>query len=144
MYLPVLSNSSTCDAVAPYAGPPALFERVKMATSPFELTATPDTSPTFMSAGSLRKLMLPSKGISGTGCCACATVRLTPDTTGTSRMAIASMRFTWASSGGILPPRALREGETFQQRFSLFERQAGVGDALSIHRRAAGHVVLAA
>src|SRR5258707_15647400 len=70
MNLPVLSNSSTCDAVAPYAGPFALLERVKIATSPFELTATPDTSPTFMSGGSFRKLTLPSNGISGTGCCA--------------------------------------------------------------------------
>src|SRR5258706_6045870 len=69
MNLPVLSNSSTCDAVAPYAGPFALLERVKIATSPFELTATPDTSPTFISAGSLRKLTLPSNGISA-ACCA--------------------------------------------------------------------------
>src|SRR5262245_21235422 len=36
--------------------------------SPFEFTATPDASPRFMSGGSLRKLMLPSNGISGTGC----------------------------------------------------------------------------
>jgi hypothetical protein len=38
-----------------------------MATSPFEFTATPDTSPKFMSGGSLSGLMLPSNGISGTG-----------------------------------------------------------------------------
>src|SRR5262252_7956956 len=52
---PVLSKRSTCEAVAPYAGPPALFDRVYTATSPLELTATPETSPKFMSGGSLRK-----------------------------------------------------------------------------------------
>src|SRR5262245_12861817 len=70
-YFPVLSKRRTCEAVAPYAGPPALFDRVYTAISPFELTATPDASPRFMSAGSLRKLMSASNGISGT-CCASA------------------------------------------------------------------------
>jgi hypothetical protein len=90
-----LSKSSTCDAVAPYAGPPALFERVKIATSPFELTATPDTSPTFMSAGSFRKFTLPSNGISGT---ACAYAGLTPCATPASATRAMTIHFMWPSS----------------------------------------------
>src|ERR1043165_5782487 len=69
---PFLSNRRTCAAVAPKAGPLALLPREKTAISPFELTATPDASPKFMSAGSFKKLMLPSNGISGTGDCAVA------------------------------------------------------------------------
>src|SRR6185295_13991452 len=67
--LPVLSKSRICEAVAPYAGPLALLDRVNTAISPFELTATPDASPRFMSLGSLRKFGTESNGISGTGCC---------------------------------------------------------------------------
>src|ERR1051325_2666278 len=37
---------------------------------PFELTATPGTSPKFMPAGSFRKAALESNGMSGTVCCA--------------------------------------------------------------------------
>src|SRR5262245_46918406 len=40
--------------------------------SPFELTATPDASPKFMSGGSLKKFGAESNGISGAGCCAIA------------------------------------------------------------------------
>src|SRR5262245_45486754 len=37
---------------------------------PLELTATPDTSPKFIPAGSLKKSATESNGISGTVCCA--------------------------------------------------------------------------
>src|ERR1700682_4795873 len=56
-----------------------------MATSPLELTATPDTSPTFMSAGIFRKFTLPSNGISGT----CAYTGAAPINTTNAR----AMRF---------------------------------------------------
>src|SRR5690242_14220521 len=63
-------NSSSCDAVAPYAGPAALFDRVNTKTCPFEFTATPAPSPKFRSGGSLKKFGTESNGISGGGCCA--------------------------------------------------------------------------
>src|SRR5581483_12518626 len=43
-----------------------------MATSPFEFTAMPDTSPKFMSFGSLKKFGTESNGISGTAAPCCA------------------------------------------------------------------------
>src|SRR5262245_7087612 len=67
-----------------------------MATSPFELTATPDTSPTFMSAGSFRKFTLPSNGISGT---AWAYAGLMPCTTPASATRAMTIRFMCPSLG---------------------------------------------
>jgi len=49
------------------------LERVKTKTWPFELTATPDTSPKLAPAGSLKKSGTESKASSGTLCCARAT-----------------------------------------------------------------------
>src|SRR2546429_5133154 len=59
--------------------------------SPFELTAMPDTSPRFMSAGSFKKFGTESKGISGTACCAF-------DVTPSSTMRAMSRCFTRISS----------------------------------------------
>src|ERR1700730_4365522 len=73
MNLPVLAKSRICEAVAAYAGPFALFERVNTAASPFEVTATPDASPRFKSGGSLREFGVESNGISATLCCATIT-----------------------------------------------------------------------
>src|SRR5262245_2785738 len=65
MNSPLGPNSSNCAAAAPYAGPDALFDRVKTKMCPFELTATPGTSPKFIPSGSFRKSGTESNGISG-------------------------------------------------------------------------------
>src|SRR2546425_1717212 len=67
MYLPSGPNSSTCAAVAPYAGPVTL-PRLNTKTCPFELTATPEASPKCRFSGSLKKFGTESNGISGTAC----------------------------------------------------------------------------
>ena len=95
--LPVLSNNRICDAVAPYAGPLALFDRVNTAMSPFELTAMPEASPRFIPAGNLRKLMSASNGISGTDCCAIA---VGPRPTTAALSSATTYFFMMASSGG--------------------------------------------
>src|SRR5262245_66349884 len=46
-------NSNNCPAAGPYAGPPAVFDRVNTNTWPCELTATPGTSPKFIPGGSV-------------------------------------------------------------------------------------------
>ena len=61
-------NSSNWAAAAPYAGPYALFDRVKTKMCPFELTATPGTSPKFIPSGSFKKSGTESNGISGASC----------------------------------------------------------------------------
>src|SRR5215510_583990 len=66
MNSPFAPNSSNCAAAGAYAGPPALFDRVKTNTCPFEFTATPATSPKFITGGSLKKSGTESKGMSGT------------------------------------------------------------------------------
>ena len=48
--------------------PAGAVRRVKTKTCPFELTATPDTSPKFMPSGSLRKSATESNSSSGTCC----------------------------------------------------------------------------
>src|ERR1043166_5166791 len=68
MNSPFGPNSSSCAAVGAYAGPPALFDRVKTKTCPLEFTATPGTSPKFVPAGSFRKSALGSNWMSGTAC----------------------------------------------------------------------------
>ena len=65
MNSPFGPNSSNCAAAGAYAGPPALLERVKTKTCPFELTATPETSPKFIPAGSFKKSGTESNWISG-------------------------------------------------------------------------------
>src|SRR5439155_8714375 len=55
MNLPLGSNSSSCAAVAMYAGPVEL-PRENTKILPLELTATPATSPRWMSLGSLSGL----------------------------------------------------------------------------------------
>ncbi|MGE3513466.1 MAG: hypothetical protein AB7N65_31800, partial [Vicinamibacterales bacterium] len=65
---PSASNSGSCAAVAPYAGPPALFDRVNTKTCPRELTATPETSPRFIPSGSRRKSGTDSNASCGTSC----------------------------------------------------------------------------
>src|SRR2546426_5382355 len=67
MYLPSGPNSSTCAAVAAYAGP-VVLPRLYTKMCPFELTATPDASPKCKSGGSLKKFGTESNGISGTDC----------------------------------------------------------------------------
>src|SRR6516162_3909128 len=69
MYLPSGPNSSTCAAVAPYAGP-VVLPRLNTKICPFEFTATPEASPKCRSLGSLKKFGTESNGISGTACCA--------------------------------------------------------------------------
>src|SRR5579871_1741711 len=69
MNLPSLSNSRSCVAAAAYAGP-LVFPRESANTCPFELTATPDTSPKYMLVGSFSGLDTDSKLIVGTACCA--------------------------------------------------------------------------
>src|SRR5262245_41864156 len=90
MNLPSLSNSSNCDAVAAYAGP-VVLPRLKTKTWPCELTATPDASPRYRSAGSFRNSASAVYGISGAGCCAKAVAA--------ARLEIRAMsqRFTEAS-----------------------------------------------
>src|SRR5215472_3504180 len=68
-YLPSGPNSSNCAAAARWAGP-VVPPRENTKMCPFERTATSDTSPKCRSAGSLKKLGVESKGISGTACCA--------------------------------------------------------------------------
>src|SRR5262245_17715326 len=70
MNSPFGPNSSSCAAVGAYAGPLALFDRVKTKTCPLEFTATPGTSPKLVPAGSFKKSADESNGISGTLCCA--------------------------------------------------------------------------
>src|SRR5262245_43355890 len=41
-----------------------------------------------------------------------------------------------------LSAAALRQSQLFEDRLSLLERQARVGDALSVHGRLTGHIVL--
>src|SRR6266566_3139571 len=111
--LPVLSNNSTCAAVAPYAGPFALLPREKTAISPFELTATPDASPKLMSAGSFRNVTLPSNGISGTDGWA------NPGTAvPNSAMNTNVMRFIRSSSGGRWPENLYRIASQVDCRLS--------------------------
>src|SRR5712671_5879753 len=109
-----------------------------MATSPFEFTATPETSPTFMSPGSLRKFTFPSNGISGT----CANEGAAPSRTRSA----AIMRFICASkqSGSISlsieAPDAIFGATARQCGGALGGDAAGVGgDLLRLRRWAAVH-----
>src|SRR5262245_46942880 len=122
MNSPFGPNSSSCAAVGAYAGPPALFERVKTKTCPFELTATPGTSPKFVPAGSLRKSALESNGMSGTLCCATAG-------TAASRNRLSRTVF-------ITPPRVDSRGHQYgvrrqQLRLACRNRAAKAGVVLA-------------
>src|ERR1700704_1398351 len=65
MNLPVWSNSRSCVAAAAYAGP-LVLPRDSANTWPFELTATPVSSPKYMPSGSFSGSGVESNWISGT------------------------------------------------------------------------------
>src|SRR6516165_6986781 len=62
-------------------------------------------------------------------------------------MTSVSAASVWARAAvesSALSARPLSLRQLFQQRLRALERQAGVGDALSVHRRVSRHVVLPA
>src|SRR5450756_1586900 len=67
MNWPSAANSSSCAALAAKAGP-VVPPREKTKTCPLELTATPVTSPRWMSLGNLIGSGTESKGMTGTDC----------------------------------------------------------------------------
>src|SRR5258706_13712670 len=102
-----------------------------------------------MSGGSFRKLTLPSNGISGTGCWA------NDVAAASSATRVMARRFMATSYGAgqygdrrradqALSAGPLSQGQIFEQRLGLLQRETRVGDALAVDRGAAGDVILPA